>query len=191
MSIRFGADTPMGLRPYDVVYRINRYRVDTTAAQIFPGDAVTRLASGGLALLTTATQIPIGVSAEWTTASQASASLLVYDHPDQLFVIQDDADTSFMTSARIGENFDLVYTAGTTTAGPASLRELDVSTGDVAGAGVSTVVRALKIHEGEASVRSTGSQIGDQVYATTGVSGSQKKVVVSFVTHAFTNATTV
>ena len=189
MSIRFGKDTPMGLRPYDAVLRINRYRVDTTAAQIFPGDVVTRLASGGLALLTTATQLPIGVSAEWTTASGASAVLLVYDHPDQLFTIQEDADTSNFTAARIGENFDLVYTAGTTAPNLTSLRELDTSTGDTAGVGVSTIVRALKIHEGE--VFSTGSKIGDQVYATTATSDAQRKVVVSFITHAFTTAAAV
>ena len=190
MSIRFGADTPRGgLRPYDQVLRITLYQVDATAAQIFPGDVVERLATGGVALTTTmgAGVFPLGVSAEWTTASQASATLLVYDHPLQLFSIQEDSDTSFATLPQINLNYDMVYTAGTTVAGPQSQREIDISSGVVSTTAVG--LRMIKIHEGEVGVGAAGSTIGDQHYAT--AAAEQKKVVVQFINHSYIQPTTV
>lgn len=105
---------PRGARPCGRVTAIHPY-YGATAARILPGDFVT-LRADGVAIVATAgvTQL-LGVAASYKSSTYTT--VLVYDDPDQQFLIQDDGGgTTSLSSAKFGLNGDIVATAsnGTT-----------------------------------------------------------------------------
>lgn len=114
------ADRPNGFRPQGEILRVRPYKA---SGVIYPGDAVTQEA-GGRVGAAAATNALIGVAA--TYASGADVEVLVYDHPDQLFVGQcDGADVDAQTD--IGLNYSILATAGNSTY-KLSRMEVDSST---------------------------------------------------------------
>ena len=125
--MRAAVDAPFGAMPHGPVLSMNPYLKDASAVAIYPGDFVTLETDGGLGVATTSQALIIGVAAEYSAASTRKADFLVYDHPDQMYVIQDDSDTTGMTEASIGTNADITVTTGDTTTFR-SLHEIDSST---------------------------------------------------------------
>ncbi len=119
------ADRPNGFQPFGQILRVRPYRANEALKQ---GDAVNRVAgtsdASGLSSveMADASEALIGVVAH-KVASGAIA--LVYDHPDQEFVVQAD-DNAINEGADIGKNYDLLATVGS---GDISAHELDASTG--------------------------------------------------------------
>lgn len=134
---RVAVDAPMGFRPYDIVRRIQEYRLDSGNAAIYPGDLVGQEADGTVDVITT-TASPILGAAVGYVAAAAGGTVLVSDHPDQLFMVQDDGDTTAMTAMSEGLTADAILTTGSTTTFQ-SLQEIDSSL-----AGVGT--KAIKVH---------------------------------------------
>lgn len=99
---------PQGAKPYGVILRAQPY---VAGGVIYPGDFVIQNSSGFM-VVATATTALCGVAA--TYASASGVAVLVYDHPDQLFVVQSSgafpaAQTDFVL------NYNIVATAGSAT----------------------------------------------------------------------------
>ena len=125
--LRAATDTPFGAMPHGEVLRLSPYLKDASAAAIYPGDFLTLETDGGVEVATTSQALIIGVAAEYSPVSTRKADFLVYDHPDQLFAIQDDSAGTGMAEASIGGNADITVTTGDTTT-LRSLHEIDSST---------------------------------------------------------------
>ena len=131
-------DHPFGAIPYDGVLSVQGYSKDGAAVAIYPGDFVIMETDGGIGVAVTGSTNIIGVAAEYSAVSTAKTDFLVYDHPEQKFAIQDDADTTGMTEASIGNNANITVTTGNTTT-LRSQHEIDSSTS------ATTATLALKI----------------------------------------------
>jgi len=141
--LRKATDAAFGLMPYDAVLRQRRYRTDASAEKIWAGDLVA-LSTDGLADpidAVTTTQI-LGVAAN-TVASGSASEVFVYDHPEQLFVIQDDNDTTAIASANIGNHADPINLTGNDQR-DRSLTELDSSSAAASG---TKMLRIVGLHE--------------------------------------------
>ena len=95
-----------GFRPYGEVRRINQYVADTT---IYPGDLVVHGSSGNVTLYTSSAVAVIGVAASYGVSQ--GAPLLVWDHPDQEFVIGSDGATP-SNQTDLFLNYQVTTTAG-------------------------------------------------------------------------------
>lgn len=118
-------DRPSGFKPFGPILRVRPYRANEALKE---GDAVNRVAgstnSSGRSSVEAAdaSEALIGVVAHKCASGDM---VLVYDHPDQEFVVQaDDADIN--QDSDIGLNYDLLATASST---DWSAHELDSSTG--------------------------------------------------------------
>ena len=132
---RLNTDAPFGAIPYDETKRISPYnKAAGYATRIFPGDFVT-LASDGNVNVAAAGDRLLGVAAEDSAASTAKTDFMVYDHPDQLFTAQADDGGTALAQTNVGNNCDILATAGDTTTSR-SLHEIDQST---AGTGTAQV----------------------------------------------------
>ena len=98
-------DTPVGARPYEGALRCTPYESGGT---VYPGDIV-KLNSSGKVVVGTAGAAALGVAA--TYASATDKEIMVWDHPDQKFEIQDDGSAT-LSQASVGLNFDILATAG-------------------------------------------------------------------------------
>lgn len=166
--LRKATDTPFGLRPYDEVKRIRPYNKSTACAAVYPGDPVVKAAGNTIAVGGASSTQYLGVAAMYSPVSTAEANFLVYDHPDQLFVCQDDGDTTAMTSTHTGMNVDLTTTTGDTSTLQSKV-ELD---SDTAAITAGLAMKVLGLHE-----------IEDASYAT--AAGQQRKWVVMFNAHYY------
>mgnify|MGYP001596822290 FL=1 len=119
-------DTPFGAMPYGRVISLQKYRKDASAARIYPGDFVILEADGNVAPATAGALNLIGVAAEGSAGSTADTEVLVYDSPEQLYVCQDDGDTTAMDETSIGANADLIAGVGSTVT-DRSAHEIDSS----------------------------------------------------------------
>lgn len=124
--LKKATDNPFGFRPDQAPLQISPYTVDASAAIIYPGDIVVLEADGGLGVAAAGSVNCVGAAAEYNAASTAASRFLVYDHPDQRFVGQDDGAVGIMTATSLGANVDLLATTGDTTTRQ-SLQELDSS----------------------------------------------------------------
>lgn len=98
-----------GFRPYGQVLRATQYTVN---GAVYPGDLVYHGASGNV-ITYAASAIPIiGVSASYG-AGQGS-QILVWDHPDQQFVVQSDGGTPSLQSDFFA-NYQVTATGGSAT----------------------------------------------------------------------------
>jgi hypothetical protein len=124
-------DAPHGLNAVRMMnggkIPMHKYTVAATTA-VYQGDVVTLRATGLIATLKTAagaTNI-VGVASNYAAAS---GDVWVYDDPYTIFEVQSDGATdpgATTAGAFLGENIDLVVTAGNTTT-KISKHELDYS----------------------------------------------------------------
>lgn len=114
-------DRPRGLECYGEVMRLSPY---TAGSAIYPGDPVKLDADGKVDR--SAGDALIGVAASYAAAD--GATVLVYDHPEQLFIIQAD-DASIDAVTDYGGNFDIALGSADTTYRK-SQAELDGDTAD-------------------------------------------------------------
>lgn len=119
------SDRPSGLRPYGAILRCTPY---TAGAVIYPGDAV-HLEADGKVDPAVASEAIIGVAA--TYASADGDEVLVWDDPDQKFVVQDDGVSATLSQTNVGRNYNIVATAGNSTY-KQSRMELDADSGATA-----------------------------------------------------------
>lgn len=120
------SDTPQGLKPFGEIKRIGYYKKDASAAAIFDGTPVMMETDGYIIPATAAGANILGVSAKYSAASTADSEMPVYDHPDQRFVVQDDAAAT-LTQAAVGANADITAESGNTTTGKSTV-ELSAAT---------------------------------------------------------------
>ena len=143
-------DAPFGLRPIAKVGSApggttgtTKYSIaDNQSTAIFTGDPV-KYKSDGTVEVATAGDASCGVfmgcfytdptTSKPTFKSHFPASLspgdaiaFVADDPDQLFVAQQDSDTSSLSAANINENANLIFGSGSTTTGLSGV-EIDSS----------------------------------------------------------------
>lgn len=116
------ADKPQGAKPYgQPKSEPTEY---TAGAEVFPGDFVHKEADG-LVDPAVASEALLGVAASYASAS--GQKVLVWDDPDQKFVVQaDGSDIDAQTD--FGLNYNILATAGNSTY-KESRMELDSSTG--------------------------------------------------------------
>ncbi len=102
------ANRPQGFRPSGDALRESPY---TAAGTIYPGDLVKMDNSGRIVVCAAGVAGSVGVAVNYA----ASASeVMVWDHPDQKFVVQADDGTT-LAQTGVGLNYDLVATAGNST----------------------------------------------------------------------------
>ena len=114
-------DMVQGAQPFGRIYEARVYEADGT---IYAGDFL-KLHADGTVEQAAATNAIIGVAAHYATAGQ---DVLVYDHPDQLFMIQSDDATEPAAVAAIGLNYNIIVASANTTYKRSGM-ELDGSTG--------------------------------------------------------------
>lgn len=114
-------DRPRGARPYGRAREAKQY---TAGAAVYPGDFV-HLEADGLVDPATASEAILGVAASYASAS--GEAVLVWDDPDQKYIVQADTGTS-LAQTSVGLNYNIVATAGNSTY-KQSRMELDSSSG--------------------------------------------------------------
>jgi hypothetical protein len=115
------ADKPVGAVPYGKTCSLQRYVAGGT---IYPGDFV-KIGNDGKVVVASASNALLGVAASYAVAS---GDVMVYDDPEQKFVIQSDDATEPAAQTAVGLNFNIVATAGDSSY-KASRMELDGNTG--------------------------------------------------------------
>lgn len=114
------SDRPRGAQPHGDIKRMAPYQAGGT---VYPGDLV-KLDSNGQCVVAAATDACVGVAASYATAN---GTVMVYDDPQQLFVIQSDGTNP---DAQTDLNLNYKLTAGTAdTLYRISRHELDQSSG--------------------------------------------------------------
>lgn len=114
-------DKPSGAVCKGVPLRQNRYVAGGT---VYPGDFV-KFDSAGKVAVCADTGVCIGVAANYATTGQ---DLDVYDHPDQLFIVQSDDATEPAAQTACNLNYEIEATSGDTLF-KTSRMEFDGSTG--------------------------------------------------------------
>ena len=122
-------DRPKGLEVYNALLRATLYQVPSAVAgnvSLFIGDPVILTGTGNQCDIATAgTGNPVlgAILATYDTNmvptnyhldNGGAGYLLVADHPDQLFSIQGDGDTSYLDANDAGGNVNLVSGSGST-----------------------------------------------------------------------------
>lgn len=113
------SDLQSGARPKGQPLRMNKYRAFGT---IYPNDFVKRDAQGGIVVATAGAAVA-GVAAQYGVSGD---DIMVWDHPEQLFIVQASA-TEVDAQTDIGLNASILANAGDSTY-RASRHELDSST---------------------------------------------------------------
>lgn len=117
-------DTPCGFKPYGKLLRLKPYpKASTDSTAIYPGDVVYTVA--GYIASASAGGAVRGVANNYA-AGDVAGIVYVWDDPQQEFVGQDDASAT-LTQAEVGENCDILATAGDSTL-KESRMELNVTT---------------------------------------------------------------
>ncbi len=115
------ADKPVGAVPFGADAKFNRY---VAGAAIYPGDFVKKSSDGKIDPAS-ASDALIGVAASYAAAEDAV--VMVYDDPDQKFIVQSDG-TNPDAQTDIGLNYNITATAGDSSY-KVSRMELDDNTG--------------------------------------------------------------
>jgi len=149
--LKKNTDAPFGLAPYTVPLRVNSYTKASTTT-IYAGDIVTLLATGlvnSLPAIDGSNQPVLGVAAETVTSASAGTTVMVYDHPDQLYVIQDDDVGTAIAQTHVGNLFTVTGlnpgTAAEVTRGR-SITEMDTSSAAATVVGAS-LLQFVRLHE--------------------------------------------
>jgi hypothetical protein len=131
-------DLPDGFRAAGAINRIGRYERDAaSAAPICPGDIVQVDADGNINEATAGNTGLVGVALSFATGSAANTNILVADDPDQVFIGQDDGDSTTPAQTHVGNNANVLATNGSVSP-IRSNHEIDIST-------VTTVVENLAL----------------------------------------------
>lgn len=169
--LKKATDAAFGLAPYTAALRVAQY-VKASTTDIFAGDLVILNSSGLVVSLAdqAAAHLVLGVAAETTTSASAGTTVMVYDHPDQLYVCQEDSDGTALSQTLVGNVFQVTGltpgTAAQVTRGR-SITEVDTSTGVATAIGAS-MLQLVKMHELEGTTMPTGT-------------GDPRKVVVKIL----------
>lgn len=99
---------PEGFRPKGDVLRANKY---IAASAMYPGDLV-KLDSAGKVSVAAASDALLGACASYAAAD--GDSVMIYDHPEQLYVAQAD-DATIDAQTDIHRNYDFVAAAASST----------------------------------------------------------------------------
>ena len=114
--LKKATDAAFGLAPYTAALRVAQY-VKASTTNIFAGNLVILDSSGEVTSLTTlggAANLVLGVAAETTLSASAGTTVMVYDHPDQLYVCQEDSDGTALSQTLVGNVFQVTgLTPGT------------------------------------------------------------------------------
>jgi hypothetical protein len=93
-------DLPQGARPFGQPLRMTPYMA---ASAVYPGDFVALTAAGKVATAAASAAL-VGVAASY--ASGDTVEVMIYDHPDQLFVCQaDSTEIDAQTDLNLNYNF--------------------------------------------------------------------------------------
>jgi len=174
MGVNMAAyDAPFGFIPYGPVLRVQRYAVNTAPTiNLAPGDLIcaggavvstpkgylmdvddAAVMDGTAAILGSIVSVededgaPLAYMAATRVGNGTIAGyVMVADHPDQLFLAQEDGDTNAITLAEGSQNADAIS---------ASLAAPDTNTGrstmqidsDTAGTGAALNVKLIRPHE--------------------------------------------
>jgi hypothetical protein len=114
------SNRPKGFRPQEQVLRESAY---VAAGTIYPGDAV-KMDNSGRVVVAAASNSLLGVAASYAVSA---GEVMVWDHPEQKFVVQSDDGTTLAQTA-VGLNYNVVATAGDSTY-KQSRMELDSDSG--------------------------------------------------------------
>lgn len=98
----------------------------STAAALFPGDAVVMAATGKVGRAAAGGVEILGANLAYAAAT--ATDVLVADDPDQQYYINDDGAGGTLAATDVGLNFDIVVAAGNTTTLKSNM-ELDTNTG--------------------------------------------------------------
>jgi len=127
-------DNPRGARIYGKDCGMHPYPHSASdSVAVYPGDFVKTTA--GYCAVASASNRLRGVAANYVAASTAG-DVMVYDSPDQEFIIQDDAGAT-LSQAEVGENCEILATEGNST--------LKISQMELAAAGHGTATAQLRI----------------------------------------------
>lgn len=154
-------DQPSGFSPKGEALRENKY---LAGGVVYPGDCV-KLDAAGKVVVAAAGDALCGVAN--SHASADGESVMVWDHPDQLFIGQAD-DASIDAQTDINLNYDILATAGSSTY-KVSRQEVDASTGS---ATATVVLKLLAVEE----------KVGNAL-------GAQCKVIVRINNHQLSAGT--
>ena len=116
---------PRGFSPVNPIIRMREY-VKSTAAAIYPGDMLSLATDGKVYIRATGNTTLVGVAMTYKTAASTD-KILVADHPDQQYYIQDDGVGGTLAQTNVGNGFNIVMTAGNATFLKSS-QALDTST---------------------------------------------------------------
>lgn len=168
--LKAATDAAFGLAPYTAPLRVASY-VKGSTVNIFAGDIVTLLSTGLVVSMTDPSIGPVvGVSAETTLSASAATTVFVYDHPDQLYVCQEDSVGTAIAQTHLGNLFQVTGltpgTAAQVTRGR-SITQLDTST-TAATAVAESTLQFIKLHEIEGTTFPSAS-------------GNPRKVVVKIL----------
>lgn len=134
-------DAPTGLAPLSGTYRPpRRYKLTASyATDLFIGDPVVMVAAGSIEKATAAAgnqwlgavmgieKAGTGPQKYFAASTAGTFYVLVCDDPDALYEIQEDGDTTPLTTAAIGGNADFILGSGSTVTG-LSGAEIDSTT---------------------------------------------------------------
>lgn len=170
--LKANTDAAFGLAPYSAPLRTTQYAKASTT-DIFAGNVCILNSSGqvvSLSDLSGVNNLVVGVAAETSLSASAATTIMLYDHPQQLYVVQDDDVGTAMAQTLVGNVFQVTGltpgTAAQVTRGR-SITQLDTSTGVSTAVGVS-MLQLIKMHEIEGGTFPSAA-------------GSPRKVVVKFL----------
>ena len=139
-------NAPFGLIPAQPIRGAHWYAAGATAAAVYPGDVVAVRADGKVAVAAAGGTQLLGVAGSYKSATYST--VLVWDDPDQQFLVMDDGSgATAISTARLGLNSDIVATVGNATvlksrhtfdrnpagAGAANLRLLGITANQATG----------------------------------------------------------
>ncbi len=151
-------NAPFGMMPLQPVLHTEEYRLyPSNATAIFLGDPIAKRADGTLDLPTAGNNNPFcgsvesifdsnGVPVNYAPIGTGLAlTVVVADDPNQLFMMQDDGDTTQLALVDEGANVEMVATSSGNTATGRSGWEIDSSS---SGADANGQLRLIRLYRG-------------------------------------------
>lgn len=132
-------DQPMGFVEYGPVLRARLYDINA-AATMFINDLLNMESDGYPDQAAAADTCIIGAVQHYRTASSAAGQIIVYDHPQQLFVAQADG-SDLASQTYVGNNTEITVGTGSSTTGLSAM-ELDSSEATAGAAQIHMLKRA-------------------------------------------------
>jgi len=118
-------DRPNGFKA-SPLQEVSQYETDASASAIYPQDMVILESDGNVDIATAGATALIGAAVSYSAGSTAG-SIRIADNRDQRYIAQDDGDGTTPAQTHVGNNCDIVATAGDSTL-LQSRQEIDIST---------------------------------------------------------------